>query len=144
MTSYRVVRRKHADLSGEGARLYGGRFNPPGVPAVYTSRSIALALLEVMVHLDRVEVPTDYVVMAFSFAGKSVSRPRSGMAGARHLTPAEFTAAFRHRPIVRVASVIVPREFNYVFFPAVSGFRASVDWIEPLEFDGRLFASLGI
>ncbi len=33
--------------------LYGGRFNPPGIPAVYTSQSIALALLEVLVHIDK-------------------------------------------------------------------------------------------
>ena len=53
MTCYRVVRRKYANLSGEGAMLYGGRFNPPGIPAVYTSQSIALALLEVLVHIDK-------------------------------------------------------------------------------------------
>ena len=53
MTRYRVVRRKYADLSGEGARLYGGRFNPPGIPAVYSSQNIALALLEILVHVDK-------------------------------------------------------------------------------------------
>ena len=57
MISFRVVRRKYADLKGYGARLYGGRFNPPGIPAVYSSQSIALALLEVLVHLDKAEVP---------------------------------------------------------------------------------------
>jgi RES domain-containing protein len=69
MTCYRVVRRKYANLAGEGAGLYGGRFNPPGIPAVYTSQSIALALLEVLVHLDKIEVPPDYVVMAIRIAG---------------------------------------------------------------------------
>jgi RES domain-containing protein len=34
-------------LSGEGARLYGGRFNPKGVPAIYTSLSVQTALREV-------------------------------------------------------------------------------------------------
>jgi len=33
-------------LSGEGAKLYGGRFNAKGVPALYTSLSIATALRE--------------------------------------------------------------------------------------------------
>ena len=39
-------------LSGEGARLYGGRWNPEGVPLVYTAASPELALLETLVHLD--------------------------------------------------------------------------------------------
>jgi RES domain-containing protein len=33
-------------LSGEGARRYGGRFNPKGVPALYTARSIMTAIRE--------------------------------------------------------------------------------------------------
>lgn len=33
-------------LSGRGAELYGGRFNPKGVPALYTSLTIMTALRE--------------------------------------------------------------------------------------------------
>ena len=33
-------------LSGHGAELYGGRFNPKGVPALYTSLSVMTALRE--------------------------------------------------------------------------------------------------
>ena len=35
-----------APLSGEGARRYGGRFNPKGMPALYTSRSVMTAIRE--------------------------------------------------------------------------------------------------
>ncbi len=33
-------------LSGEGARKHGGRFNPKGMPALYTSQSVITALRE--------------------------------------------------------------------------------------------------
>ena len=33
-------------LSGRGAELYGGRFNPKGMPALYTSLSVLTALRE--------------------------------------------------------------------------------------------------
>lgn len=139
-----MVRRKYANLSGEGAKLNGGRFNPPGIRAIYTSQSIALALLEVLVHIDKAEAPIDYVVMAVHFAGRSASRPHSAkVAKLSQLTPMGFRGAFHNRPILRVPSDIIPREFNYVLFPEAAGFRASLDWIEPLDFDSRLVASIG-
>jgi RES domain-containing protein len=41
------------DLSGGGAAKTGGRWNSVGKPAVYTSRSVALAYLETLAHLGR-------------------------------------------------------------------------------------------
>jgi RES domain-containing protein len=144
MTSYRVVRRKYADLTGEGARLYGGRFNPPGIPAVYSSESISLALLEILVHLDKSEVPADYVVMAIRFAGRIVTRRRrSDLVDVGQFTPTRFRASFYHHAILRVPSVIVPREKNYVLFPEADGFDATIDWMEPLDFDRRLVSFAG-
>src|SRR6188472_3748898 len=35
-----------APLSGEGARRYGGRFNPRGMPALYTAQSVMTAIRE--------------------------------------------------------------------------------------------------
>lgn len=45
---YRALNPIHArePLSGRGAELYGGRFNPKGMPALYTSLSILTALRE--------------------------------------------------------------------------------------------------
>lgn len=53
LLAYRLVAPKWAStaLSGEGARLYGGRWNSPGRPMVYLSTSRALAALELLVHL---------------------------------------------------------------------------------------------
>lgn len=51
---YRIQKKQFINsvLTGEGARLNGGRWNPPGTPLVYTSVSPELALLETLVHLD--------------------------------------------------------------------------------------------
>lgn len=38
--------RAREPLSGEGARLHGGRFNPKGVPALYTALSVMTAIRE--------------------------------------------------------------------------------------------------
>lgn len=51
---YRIQKKQFIDsvLTGEGARLNGGRWNPPGTPLLYTSTTPELALLETLVHLD--------------------------------------------------------------------------------------------
>src|SRR5438046_2739228 len=51
MLVYRVTKEKYArDLSGEGARMDGGRWNSPGNPMLYTSISRSLSLLEILAH----------------------------------------------------------------------------------------------
>ena len=42
---------------GTGAALFGGRWNPKGILLLYTSKSIALALLENVVHLNPIHFP---------------------------------------------------------------------------------------
>jgi RES domain-containing protein len=51
-------------FSGEGARLYAARWNPEGVPMVYTSPSLPLAAMEVFVHLEPLADPGDLVSIA--------------------------------------------------------------------------------
>ena len=69
-TVWRICRRPLADLSGEGARLYGGRWNTPGRPLIYAAETAALAVLEVRVHLDLDwdMLPDDYVLVAIDAA----------------------------------------------------------------------------
>ena len=55
MTAWRIAKQKHQStgLSGEGARIYGGRWNPIGTPVIYAAESLSLATLEIIVHLER-------------------------------------------------------------------------------------------
>ena len=47
--------------SGEGSRLYGGRWNSRGVRIVYASTSLALAAIETFVNLEPNQAPDDLV-----------------------------------------------------------------------------------
>jgi RES domain-containing protein len=58
---YRVCRARYARLDGEGARLVGGRWNSPGRAVVYMAESVALAVLENLVHMSRRDFPIGYV-----------------------------------------------------------------------------------
>ena len=51
--AWRIVQAHVADraFTGEGARRYGGRWNSKGFAVIYTSSSISLAILEVLVHI---------------------------------------------------------------------------------------------
>ena len=54
MVVFRIARKEHIeDLSGRGAELFGGRWNEKGTPALYTSSSLSLAALEILVHTDK-------------------------------------------------------------------------------------------
>lgn len=51
MKLYRLAPAKYAtDLTGEGARLFGGRWTPPGIAVIHTAQTVALATLEYLVH----------------------------------------------------------------------------------------------
>jgi RES domain-containing protein len=63
MQIWRLCRAVYAAdaFSGEGSRLYGGRWNSPGVPLVYSSTSLALAAIELFVHVEPRFIPRDLV-----------------------------------------------------------------------------------
>ncbi len=56
VVGWRIVKEKHSAtaFSGEGARIFEGRWNSAGVPIVYCSENLALAALEILVHAQPV------------------------------------------------------------------------------------------
>ncbi len=66
MKIWRICKQRYAPeaFSGEGARRVGGRWNSRGVPMVYASTSLALAAIELFVHLEPNLVPDDLVSIA--------------------------------------------------------------------------------
>jgi RES domain-containing protein len=62
MTIVRLYRSRFSPKDATGARLYGGRWNSPGNAMLYASSTLALACLEVLVHIRDVGLmPRDYV-----------------------------------------------------------------------------------
>jgi RES domain-containing protein len=61
MRVWRICKARYADeaFSGLGARRFGGRWNSPGVAMVYASSSLALAAIELFVHLEPGQAPDD-------------------------------------------------------------------------------------
>lgn len=55
---WRIVTGPHPIWSGEGARLFGQRWNPPGLSAIYTGTSFAVCLVEMLVHANRTTPPS--------------------------------------------------------------------------------------
>ena len=142
MRVWRVCRRPFADLSGEGARLYGGRWNSPGRPMVYAAESASLAVLEVRVHLDldwRV-LPDDYVLMAIDtgdlVAETLVETPADPRAAG------DAWVASGRSALLRAPSFIVPESANILINPAHrDAARLAVASIRPFAFDARLWPS---
>ncbi len=121
MTSvYRLVRRERAAdaLSGEGARRYGGRWNPPGTAVVYASESRALAVLETFVHLTLEARVLAFVLLTLDLPGRAQLRRRADARPPR-LLAASQEAGLRwvedgDALALVVPSLVVPQEKNYV------------------------------
>ncbi|MGJ8666680.1 MAG: RES family NAD+ phosphorylase [Patiriisocius sp.] len=90
MKIYRISKKEYRkDLSGEGARLYGGRWNRRGDAVVYFSESLALATLELLVHLDYEFVNDSFYFMEVEIHESLLTTLKS---------PAKITEKWRDNP----------------------------------------------
>ena len=129
MIAWRVVSQKYAAsaFDGEGARRSGGRFNSPGTPVVYASDTLALAVLEVVVHLptyhalrERVafhlDIPDDLIetLAEHDLPGDWRSTPPSRSTqtlGDDWVTRADSA-------VLQLPSVLLPHHTNLILNPA--------------------------
>ena len=120
-TVWRICRRPFADLSGEGARLYGGRWNAPGRPLIYAAETAALAVLEVRVHLDLDwdMLPDDYVLVAIDTAAIVAETIHEFPDDPRAVGDAWIKS--RRSALLRVPSWIVPEILQCAYQPGSPG-----------------------
>ena len=146
MRVWRLSEGKHAPgLDGEGARLWGGRWNSVGLPVVYTSDSLALAALEVLVHLPRIERRKDelppYLAIGVEIPDVLIADPLypAGIPSDESAALGDAWLASQSSLAVIVPSRVIPLERNLLLnprHPAMAGVTVAV--AEPFVFDDRL------
>lgn len=149
MIIYRFSHKDFAnDISGTGARLKGGRWNMPGVPVLYTSEHISLAMLEILVNavslsqlssiqLVEIQVPNDASQKEIKLTdlkknwfddidhcqwlGSEILRSNSSL-------------------LIRCPSSIIHQEHNILVNPSHNDFKkVKVKKVTDMYFDPRLF-----
>jgi len=132
---------------GQGAKKSGGRWNSVGIAVVYTSSTLSLALVEVLVHLPSGILPVYSAVrVAFDEDLVAAVDPLALPTNWRDHPPPPETKAIGDRwvaegssLVLRVPSVIVPNEFNYILNPAHPAFAdITIGDPIPFPFDPRL------
>ena len=129
MKLHRLTLAGYADaaFTGEGTRRVGSRWTPVGYPAVYLASSVALAVLETLAHADwsvmpthrliTVEIPSSVPIATVDFGAlppdwRATPPPATLQRIGRDWLDADETA------LLRVPSVLVPQEFNFILNPA--------------------------
>jgi len=134
MQLFRIARTEFIqDLSGAGSRMYGGRWNRKGTALLYTSESRALAALEYLVHVPLALAPTDLSILGIDVPDdaqvktlEAASLPRDWKA----YPPPQALAAIgtkwaqsKETLVLRVPSVVVDDEFNFLVNPSHPQFK---------------------
>lgn len=151
-TLFRLVKARYADqaFDGEGAKLSGGRWNSKGVAVIYAADSVALAALELLVHLHSHEVLDSYRLYRIQIADSELldldgrDLPKDW----RVDPPPSSTARVGDGWIaadaslaLAVPSAIVPSQRNMLINPAHPRFTQALKSVreESFMFDTRLF-----
>jgi len=151
MIVFRLSKSKFAnDLSGKGAEKSGGRWNSKGTALVYTSASRALCTTEIAVHTPLGNLPIDYQLISIEIPDEiqiqeltKEQLPRDWKSLPHSHATQEIGDRFVSKgtfPVLKVPSVVVQDEFNYLINPAhADSHKIKIKSIEPFNFDERLF-----
>ena len=147
--AWRLTKTKHLATAwdGEGARQNGGRWNSVGTAVVYTSGTLALALVETLAHLPSGVLPA-YTAVPIDFDASLVTELevkdlppdwRSDPPPASTKAIGDNWVLTARSRALRVPSVIVPIEYNFVMNPNHPDFaRTRIGTPMPFPFDPRL------
>jgi RES domain-containing protein len=139
----------NSNLLGLGGLRAGGRWHNRGAPIVYLSENPALALLEVMVHLDldKNDIPNDYQLLEINYnERKGVSRLKESVLEENWRNDEDATREIGDEwlmlggsLLLRVPSAILPQSYNYLLNPKNSlAVNLKIINISKHPFDKRL------
>jgi RES domain-containing protein len=143
MEVFRLCLKERASLDGQGARLYGGRWNSPGHALIYTSQHLSLAVLEYIVHVEPNNLPDKLIWLKICIPDDVSFENFSGA-----IAPAEFEASQIGDKWIKlgktvaliVPSAVLPLENNVLINPKHSDMsRISIIDQQLFFFDQRLF-----
>ena len=124
MVVFRLGKTQHSqDLSGLGAKLFGGRWNSVGTSCLYTSQSRALSLLEYSVNVSIsnippalsmtvIEIPDNYI-MEVNLKDLPENWRSSPTPSATKIFGTNLLN-LGNSPVLKIPSAIIPQEFNFL------------------------------
>jgi RES domain-containing protein len=151
-TAFRIFKTKRAETwsDGEGAFLFGGRWNTRGTRLLYASGSLSLAALEMLVHLNREQMLLSYshaslrfdekFILSVEKLGKLPSNWRASPPPPAVQRIGDEWAESNVSLVLRVPTAIVRGEYNYLINVSHPDFsKVKLGKPTPFNFDERLF-----
>lgn len=127
MLVYRVGKTKHAnDLSGEGAKINGGRWNHKTFACLYTSESRALSLLEYTVNINIEDIPRALSITTIEIPDDEIFKiDEASLPGNWKIVPAPTSTKdfgthllrTSKKAIIKIPSSVITEEYNYILNP---------------------------
>jgi RES domain-containing protein len=145
MIVYRCSMAKWAkDLSGQGAFMFGGRWNSPGTYLIYAAENNVLAALEIALRIPLEDISKDYVMTPIEIpddATVAVPTVPKNWYMNQESTKAlgdDFVAKGKHL-LMKVPSALISDSYNYLINPKHEAMK-KVKALEPksILFDKRL------
>jgi len=150
MKVYRISRKKRiADLTGMGAKIAGGRWNPADLPVLYTASNSSLAILEKLVHVDFDLLPNDLFLAEIEIEGefsqrsisiKSLPNDWNIYPNPDSLKQIGKSWIMKNKYLVlKVPSAVNVKEYNYLINPAHIEFsKVKIIKVFPFKINERL------
>ena len=138
-----------SDLSGTGARIYGGRWNHQGYPVVYASGTRSLAALEFLVHIPMALAPENLSILEINIVDtaeiESVNESQLPSNWRDYPAPEQLadigTSWLKSKSslLLEIPSAVVNKEMNTLINPLHEDIKnVSLVSVERFSFDSRL------